>query len=213
MSATSEGTDQNRAVEQLIALSRNAHQGVDLDDPADYWYRLGQRNAYAHAVGLTLSNGVDDVAFTVADRITGALSDGVHELSALTMAASGRAPGDPTPNSLTWTGPQAFKTAYGHLPGIDRDYGMRWGERREQRISLRRTAAASEGLLYAYDPTWDEYAVISTHAPADVVESTFAKAVEVDVHMTVPQFAELFAGQLLARSSAMQRHPSRGVEL
>ena len=98
MSATSEGTDQNRAVEQLIALSRNAHQGVDLDDPADYWYRLGQRNAYAHAVGLTLSNGVDDVAFTVADRITGALSDGVHELSALTMAASGRAPGDPTPN-------------------------------------------------------------------------------------------------------------------
>ena len=54
MSATSEGTNQNRAVGQLLALSRNAHQHVDLDDPADYWYRLGQRNAYAHAVGLTL---------------------------------------------------------------------------------------------------------------------------------------------------------------
>ena len=213
MSATSEATDQNRAVEQLIALSRNAHQNVDLDDPADHWYRLGQRNAYAHAVGLTLSNGVDDVAFTVADRITGALGDGVHELSALTMAASGRAPGDPAPTSLTWTGPQAFKAAYGHLPGIDRDYGMRWGERREQRISLRRTADANGGLLYAYDPTWDEYAVISTHAPADAVETTFTKALQVDVHMTVPQFAELFASQLLERSSAMHRHPARGIEL
>ena len=213
MSATSEARDQNRVVEQLIALSRNAHQHVDLDDPADYWYRLGQRNAYAHAVGLTLSNGVDDVAFTVADRITGALGDGVDELSALTMAASGRAPGDPPPTSLTWTGPQAFNAAFGHLPGIDRDYGMRWGERHEQRISLRRTADTNEGLLYAYDPTWDEYAVISTHAPADAVESSFTRALQVDVHMAVPQFAEIFAGQLLERSSAMQRHPAQGVEL
>jgi hypothetical protein len=153
------------------------------------------------------------VAFTVADRITGALGDGVHELSALTMAASGRAPGDPAATSLTWTGPQAFKAAYGHLPGIDRDYGMRWGERHEQRISLRRTANASEGLLYAFDPTWDEYAVISTHAPADAVEATFTKALQVDVHMTVPQFAEVFASQLLERSGASQRHPARGVEL
>ena len=42
-------------VTKLIALSRNAHTNVDLDDPADYWYRLGQRNAYAYAVGLALA--------------------------------------------------------------------------------------------------------------------------------------------------------------
>jgi hypothetical protein len=213
MSAIWAHTDQDHVVEQLLALSRNAHQHVDLDDPADYWYRLGQRNAYAHAVGLTLGNGVDDVAFTVADRITNALGEGVHELSALTMAATGRAPSDPVPTALAWTGPQAFKAAYGHLPGIDREYGMRWGERHEQRISLRRTANANEGLLYAYDPTWDEYAVISTHAPADAVEAAFAQAVDVDVHMTVPQFAEIYASQLLLRIGSMQRHPSHGLQL
>jgi hypothetical protein len=213
MSATWEHSHQDHLVEQLLALSRNAHQHVDLDDPADYWYRLGQRNAYAHAVGLTLGNGVDDVAFTVADRITNALGDGVHELSALTLAATGQAPNDPVPTALAWSGPQAFKAAYGHLPGIEREYGMRWGERHEQRISLRCTANATEGLLYAYDPTWDEYAVISTRAPADAVETTFAQAVQVDVHMTVPQFAEIFASQLLLRISSMQRHPSQGVQL
>lgn len=213
MSAISEQTDRDRLVERLIALSRNAHQNVDLDDPADYWYRLGQRNAYAHALGLTLAQGVDDVAFAVADRVTTALGDGVHDLAALTLTASGRAPSDPAPASLTWVGPQAFTAAYGHLHGVDREYGARWGERHEQRITLRRTATTNEGLLYAYDPTWDEYAVISTRAPADAVEAAFAQAVQVDVHMSVPQFAELYASQVLVRIGSMQRHPSRGVEL
>ena len=213
MSAISEQTDRDHLVDQLLALSRNAHQNVDLDEPADYWYRLGQRNAYAHALGLTLAQGVDDVAFAVADRVTTALGDGVHDLAALTLTASGRAPSDPSPASLTWVGPQAFTGAYGHLPGIDREYGMRWGERHEQRITLRRTANTNEGLLYAYDPTWDEYAVISTRAPVDAVEAAFARAVQVDVHMTVPRFAEIYASQVLVRVGSMQRHPSRGVEL
>ena len=211
MSAISEQTDRDHLVEQLLALSRNAHQNVDLDDPADYWYRLGQRNAYAHSVGLALGRGVDDVAFAVADRITTALGNGVRNVGDLTLTASGRAPSDPA--SLAWVGPQAFKAAYGHLPGIDRDYGMRWGERHEQRITLRRTANTNEGLLYAYDPTWDEYAVISTRAPADAVEAAIAQAVQVDVHMTVPEFAEIYASQVMMRIGSMERHPSRGVEL
>ena len=61
---------------KLAALSRNAHVNVDLDDPADYWYRLGQRNAYAHALGLALGQGVDQLAFEISDRITGALAGG-----------------------------------------------------------------------------------------------------------------------------------------
>ena len=213
MSATSERTDVDHLVEQLLALSRNAHQHVDLDDPADYWYRLGQRNAYAHAVGLTLSRGVDDAAFAVADRITNALGDGNHELSSLTLAASGRSAEDSSPAKLTWTGPKAFNAAYGHLPGIDRDFGMRWGERHEQRISLRRTADAVDGLLYAYDPTWDEYAVIATSAPAAAVEATFTQAVQVDTHMTVVGFAEIFTQQLLLKLPGPDRTPDRGVEL
>ena len=96
---------------------------------------------------------------------------------------------------------------------MDREYGARWGERHEQRITLRRTATTHEGLLYAYDPTWDEYAVISTRAPADAVEAAFAQAAQGDVHMSVPQFAELYASQVLVRIGSMQRHPSRGVEL
>ena len=124
---------------------------------------------------------------------------------------------DPTntaspPREPDWVGPKAFNARYGAV-GVDHHFGMRWGERREQRISLRRHPGATQGLLYAYDPTWDEYAVISTHAPADAVEATFTKALQVDVHMTVPQFAEIFASQLLERSSSMHRHPARGVEL
>lgn len=62
--------------ERLVALSRNAHRGVDRDDEIDYWYRLGQRNAYAHAAGVVIDSG----AFSVAERLTGALADGVASM-------------------------------------------------------------------------------------------------------------------------------------
>ncbi len=55
--------------ERMVALSRNAHRGVDQRDDIDYWYRLGQRNAYAHAAGIVVAHGVDSNAFAVSERI------------------------------------------------------------------------------------------------------------------------------------------------
>jgi hypothetical protein len=58
-------TDQPEPVTQkLNTLSRGAHQNLDVDDPVDYWYRLGQRNAYAQAAGL-VARGTDSLAFTI----------------------------------------------------------------------------------------------------------------------------------------------------
>ena len=75
----------------------------------------------------------------------------------------------PTPHhaqpALEWLGRKAFDARYGDIPGIDHDYGMRWGAAGNQRISFRRHSGATEGMLYAYDPTWDEYALIARHVP------------------------------------------------
>jgi hypothetical protein len=75
------------------------------------------------------------------------------------------------------------------VPGIDQDYGMRWGPNRDQRISLRRTPGAAEGMLYAYDPTWDEYALIQRRVPASTVGDVFLAALKRDEHLQVEEFA------------------------
>lgn len=193
-------------VTKLIALSRNAHANVDLDDPADYWYRLGQRNAYAYAAGLVLTRGAQ-AAFEVSDRITRQLSDGQTELGALEQAA-GASAGQSTASTLEWIGSQAFKAKFGDVPGVDRDFGMRWGERGDRRISLRRTPDATSGLLYAYDPLWDEYAVMGRDVPTAAVEEAFAQAVQVDVHMDVTAFNEIVRSHLILDTGLPNRAPA-----
>ena len=182
--------------ETLVALSRNAQVNVDLDDPADYWYRLGQRNAYAHSLGLSVARGIDHVAFEVADRLTGALSDGEHNIDLLLSGALEAAPAA-APASPQWIGPQAFSAQYGHTPGVDRDYGMRWGDRGDQRISWRASLDANTGLLYAYDPLWAEYKVLGTHVPRQAVDAAFKQALDADVHMDVGAFAEIVRSHTL----------------
>jgi len=188
------------AAERLLALARNAHRNVDHRDDVDYWYRLGQRNAYAHAAGILIGRGVDSTAFAISERLTAALEEGVTDLTRLRTTALGA----PTPGSLhqspTWLGPVAFRAQYGsdgvhrstHL-GNDHDYGMRWGAAGDQRISLRHPPGADSGLLYAYDPTWDEYAVLSGAASVQAVEAAFTQAVATDPHMAVTDFAALVA--------------------
>jgi hypothetical protein len=197
------------AASKLIALSRNAHVNVDTSDPADYWYRLGQRNAYAHAAGLVLSQGADQAAFEVSDRITKGLSEGHTHLEALERSA------DPARPSLGaslpgWIGPEAFAAQCGDVPGIDRDFGMRWGDRFDQRISLRRTPDATSGLLYAYDPLWDEYTVLGRDVPATAVEAAFAQALQSDVHMDVGSFNEIVRSQKLLGPALGARSPQVG---
>jgi hypothetical protein len=89
-----------------------------------------------------------------------------------------------------WVGPKGFAARHGG-DGIDHDFGMRWGERREQRISLRHLPGTDHGLLFAYDPTWDEYAVLAHDVPQAAVEAAFTQALDIDTHMHVLAFAEL----------------------
>ena len=195
-------------VTKLIALSRNAHTNVDLDDPADYWYRLGQRNAYAYAVGLVLTRGADQAAFEVSDRITRR-----SPTARPTCARSSRlrlvqlhAPRSHVGVDRT----AGLRRQFGDVPGIDRDFGMRWGDRGDRRISLRRTPDATSGLLYAYDPLWDEYAVMGRDVPTAAVEAAFAQALDVDVHMDVAAFNEIVRSYTILGSALPNRAPAAG---
>jgi len=191
------------AAVRMIALARNAHRsadqagihqgGIDRRDDIDYWYRLGQRNAYAHAAGIVIARGVDSTAFAISERLTSALEDRVTDLGPLQCTALGEASTSGLAQSPTWLGPMAFAAQFGPLPGVDHDYGMRWGPAGEQRISLRHPVAGDRGLLYAYDPTWDEYAVLSQDATAAAVRAAFTQAVGTNIHMSITDFAVLVA--------------------
>ena len=92
---------------------------------------------------------------------------------------------------LEWRGPVAFARAYGAVPGIDHDFGRRWGSNGDQRVSLRVEVGSDTGLLYVYDPTWDEYAVIGSDVPLAAVEDAFARASRLGEHPPVTDFVTL----------------------
>ena len=103
------------------------------------------------------------------------------------------------PLRLRWMGPRAFQSRYGVQPGVDHDIGMWWGPRHNQRVSHPRAALdAPTGLLYAYDLTWDEYAVLAADVPATAVEAVNKKALASDVHMSPEAVAGLLADHLAA---------------
>ena len=182
--------------ERMGALSRVAHRGSDQRDDIDCWYRRGQRDADAFAAALVAARGVDSNAFAMSERITGALADGVTEVGELRDAAlnTRHRAGDPDV-ALAWLGPLQFHQQYRAVPGIELDYGMRWGSNDDQRVSLRHLVAADCGLLYVYDPTWDEYAVLFRDIPVAAVEAAFTRAVQTDIHMSPQSFAAIVAQQ------------------
>lgn len=198
------------AAERMIALARNAHRNIDHRDDIAYWYRLGQRNAYAHAAGIVIGRGFDSTEVAISERLTAALEDGVCDPSPLRSRAFGQSATDSLSQSPTWLGPAAFAAQYGSVPGIDDDYGMRWGAGGDQRISLRHPVAGDRGLLYAYDPTWDEYAVLCRDATVQAVKFAFARAAETNVHMCVTAFAAIVASHDAARTLAPE---GQGLEL
>lgn len=182
--------------ERMVALSRNAHRGVDQRDDIDYWYRLGQRNAYAHAAGIVAAHGVDSNAFAVSERITAALSNGVSEIAELRAAALDVQHRGADPEvKVAWIGPLQFHQQYEDLASIDHDYGMRWGSNGDQRVSHRRPVGADRGLLYVYDPTWDEYGVLLRDVSVAAVEAAFGRAVQTDIHMSAASSAAIIAHQ------------------
>jgi hypothetical protein len=87
---------------------------------------------------------------------------------------------------------RAFKARFGVQPGVDRDFGMWWGPRHDQRLSHRRdTLDSPTGLLYAYDLTWDEYAVLATDIPWVLAEVIINCALASDTCMSSEAIADL----------------------
>ena len=96
--------------------------------------------------------------------------------------------------ALDWMGPRAFKARYGVQPGVDRDFGRWWGTPSDQRMCHHRaTAACPTDLVYVYDLTWDEYAVLATDIPWAAVEAIINPALASDTRMS----AEVIAGLLV----------------
>ncbi len=173
----------------LLALATAAQQDLDLDDPADFWYRQGVRDAYAFAAALLATGVVGDVTRAAADRVTDLLGDGVTDLGVLMVAT------EPTPrpagDGLTWMGPIAFGTVTADQPGIDHDLGTRGSAHRDVRISHRRPHDGTTGLLYAYNRTWDEYAILAADIHADTVEAATGDALATDPHLPVDRLRDL----------------------
>ncbi len=128
-------------------------------------------------------------------------------------------PGDPAApatirsvSRLEWVGRKAFDARYGHIPGLDYDFGMRWGPGGNQRLSFRRDpqpgnadhspaehALADQstvGMLYAYDPTWDEYALLSSRIPETTVQFVVFEALRRDAHLPVEDLPRLLEAHL-----------------
>ena len=104
--------------------------------------------------------------------------------------------------ALEWRGPVAFARACGAVPGIDHDFWRRLGSNGDQRVSLRVEVGSDTGLLYVYDPTWDEYAVIGSDVPLAAVEDAFARAARLGEHAAVEDFLALLPHVSAARTSA-----------
>lgn len=92
---------------------------------------------------------------------------------------------------LEWRGPVSFARGHSAVPGIERDFGSRWGSNGDQRVILRAEVGSDTGLLYVYDPTWDEYAVIGSDVPLAAVEDAFARAARLGEHPPVADFVTL----------------------
>jgi hypothetical protein len=103
--------------------------------------------------------------------------------------------------TLEWRGPVAFARAHGSAPGVDHHFGTRWGSNADQRVSLRVEVGRDAGLLYAYDPTWDEYAVIGSDVPFAVVKDAFTRSLKLVEHPWVEDFVALLPAVTAIRRS------------
>lgn len=192
---------------QLLGLAVIAQRGLDIEEPADFWYRQGIRDAYAHSAAMLVTGRFGDVTQAAADQVTQLLGEGITDLGVLLEATEI----DPRPQTgLSWVGQVSFDRLTADHPGIDHDLGKQWGARRDIRISHRLAAGATTGLLYAYDRTWDEYAILDPAAHVETVARTFHAALDTDPHLPLAEFVNVLRGHTPA--VAAQPDPS-GVQL
>ena len=172
----------------LLGLAIAAQQKLDLDDPADFWYQQGARDAYAYAAAMHLTGHPREAVQTAADRVVHLLGEQVTDLDVLTEASQHACP---PAAGLTWVGQLSFdRLTRGHA-GIDHDAGSQWGPRGDIRIFHRLTTGASKGLLYAHDRTWDEYAILDPAAHVDTVAATVREASHPGPELLLDDFVTL----------------------
>jgi hypothetical protein len=102
---------------------------------------------------------------------------------------------------LEWTGPVAFARTYGAVSGIEHDFGTCWGSNGDQRVSIR-MGLGGAGLLYVYDPTWDEYAVLGSDIPLAAVQDACAGFPKFGEHSSVEDLVALLPHTPASRPSA-----------
>ena len=103
--------------------------------------------------------------------------------------------------ALEWRGPVTFARAHRAVPGIDHDFGTGWGPNGDQRVSLRVEVGAEAGLLYVYDPTWDEYAVLGSDVSLIAVEDAFGRALRLGEQVAAENFVALLTNLPAVRPS------------
>lgn len=105
-----------------------------------------------------------------------------------------------TTGGLEWLGPIAF--ARRHAGGVDRDFGDQWGRAGDQRLTVRHPLGVDHGLLYVYDATWDEYAVLADDVPLKAVHDVTARAATaaLDPHTTASQISSALLSEMAAVS-------------
>jgi hypothetical protein len=198
-------------LDELLWLAHDAQDRLPLDPLGDRGYTLGQLNTYARAAAIVAARESHEDPALIADRIVHALADSTSDLPSIRDTALAGLPRQTQKPALEWLGRKAFDARHGDIPGIDHDYGMRWGATGNQRISFRRPTSATEGMLYAYDPTWDEYALIARHVPVNVVSSAFVEALRRDEHLPLEDFTHLIRDGL-ARAQAEKELRTVGIE-
>lgn len=184
----------------LLRLAITTQKRLDPTDAIDrYAHREGLRDGYVHAAAMAIAgrSGATAAATAAAERVIDLLRDGVDDLGVLMETVE---PGPREPDDLTWVGPIAFARLAVERPGIDHDLGSRWGPRCDIRISHRRPPNGASGLLYAYDRTWDEYAVLHPAASVAEVDRAYRNALARDPHPPISDFVDI-----LRRATTLRR--------
>lgn len=186
--STAEHTTREDPESLALRMAVNNHAVIDrgIGSP----YQEGRRDAYL-LMAVALEAPREPTLSRTITQLRQALHDGVTEvddLRAIITRSTGRSP-TPKP-ALDWVGPMAFDKRHGDR-GLDEDFGMRWGTNHDIRVSFKRHPGATEGLLYAYDKTWDTYAVIAPTTSRNQVQLTFRQAHAANPHMSAENFAHI----------------------
>ncbi|HRW18617.1 MAG TPA: hypothetical protein P5181_07200 [Dermatophilaceae bacterium] len=193
-----------RLIELIVGRHNETQRTADAGNTAN---ARGQRDSLIHAYGLSLAaqhrtQPETTVTDRVRDRIIALLDRGVTDHQALATVAALAAQG-PTDRvgGLAWVGPLAFARNTAAQKGTDIDFGFTWGEHCDTRVSLRREIDATHGLLYAYNATWDEYAILAEDIAIDHVQVAYRRTIHAHPHLPL---TELVTAILLTRPPQLQ---------